>query len=291
MSLRFAAPFAKLDRAEEHLRELHQLPDAHMRRPDLIVGTIGYDPDTKRIYPRYRVQGVPHKALIVAGDVIHNLRSALDHAMWQLVRANGGQPKRKTDFPIYRTRRPVEIDGGVSPTTQRLVEAEQPFNAKPWEQPTTLPLAKLQHISNVDKHRTPIRGHHGIQNLVMTAGPRRTDGGRWEGRIVLGDMEDRGRAISLEPMPGSEGEVGGSAWYQIDVEYAETPVGAEAPYNFDGANIDRARPLHPDARRQAGGNHLARLLGFRWAGARARPIQGLAGTGTRTHVLRSSAWV
>jgi hypothetical protein len=233
MSLRFSGPFAKVDRADEHLRELHQLLDAHMRRPDLIVGTIGYDPDTYRYYPRYRVQGVPHKALVVAGDVIHNLRSALDHVIWQLVLANGGTPTRQTDFPIHLKRKPVRIVGGVSPTTQRLVEAVQPFNAETWEQPTTLPLAKLQHISNVDKHRTPIRGHHGIQDLVMTAGPRRTDGRRWEGRIVLGDVEERGRAITLVPMPGSEGEVGGSAWYQIDVEYAETPVANEAPYNFD----------------------------------------------------------
>jgi len=69
--------------------------------------------------------------------------------------------------------------------------------------------------------------------MVMTAGPPRKDGRRWEGRIVLGEVKDFRRAITLEPMPGSEGEVGGSAWYEIDVEYAEQSLPREEPYNYD----------------------------------------------------------
>lgn len=36
----------------------------------------------------------------IAGDAIHNARSALDHLAWQLVLANGGTPGRPTSFPL-----------------------------------------------------------------------------------------------------------------------------------------------------------------------------------------------
>ena len=232
-TLRFSGVFAKLDRADEHMRELRCLLDAHMRRPDLIRGIISYDPVDHKIYPRYRVQGLPHKLPVGAGDVIHNLRSALDHVVWQLVLANGGTPTYRTDLPIYTTRRPIVIAGGISPTTQRLIEAEQPFNAHQWEQQSRRPLAMLQYISNVDKHRTLLRGRHGVQDLIMTAGDQRPDGRRWEGRITLGDVSDRGTAIGLEPLPGSTGEVDGSAFYQVEIEYGQEPEGNEAPYNLD----------------------------------------------------------
>jgi alkanesulfonate monooxygenase SsuD/methylene tetrahydromethanopterin reductase-like flavin-dependent oxidoreductase (luciferase family) len=158
VKLRFGGPFAKLDRAEEHLAEFRRLLLDHLHRPDLIVGTIAYDPVTRRIYPRYRIQGVPYKVLVVIGDVIHNLRSALEQTVWQLVLANGGHPDHKTKLPIIthppepqkppkmpKPPKPLTIFGGASPTTMRLVEAIQPINAPDWQQSTTLPLAKLQY--------------------------------------------------------------------------------------------------------------------------------------------------
>jgi hypothetical protein len=35
------------------------------------------------------------------GDALYNLRSALDHLAWQLVRANGNTPDTRTGFPIF----------------------------------------------------------------------------------------------------------------------------------------------------------------------------------------------
>jgi len=40
--LRFTGVFAKVDRAEVHLLELRRLLEAHLRRPDLIAGRLGY---------------------------------------------------------------------------------------------------------------------------------------------------------------------------------------------------------------------------------------------------------
>jgi hypothetical protein len=47
-----------------------------------------------------RVKPVPDVIGAIIGDSVHNLRSALDHLMWQLVEAGGGTPDRHTYFPI-----------------------------------------------------------------------------------------------------------------------------------------------------------------------------------------------
>lgn len=41
---------------------------------------------------------------LIAGDCVHNLRSALDHLAVQLVIANGGAAGNKTSFPIWFRR-------------------------------------------------------------------------------------------------------------------------------------------------------------------------------------------
>ena len=37
---------------------------------------------------------------IILGEILYNLRSALDHLVWQLVLANGQTPGRHNEFPI-----------------------------------------------------------------------------------------------------------------------------------------------------------------------------------------------
>jgi len=43
----------------------------------------------------------------IVGDCLHNLRSALDHLAYQLVRVSGGTPNIHTQFPIAPTVRSV----------------------------------------------------------------------------------------------------------------------------------------------------------------------------------------
>jgi hypothetical protein len=222
---RFAGAYAKLDRAEEHLAELRRALEAHMRRPDLVVGTIAFNAETGRIVGNYRVQAVPPRVQAIAGDVIQNLRIALEYVIYQLVLAHGGQPTNQTKFPILKRRGTVTIVGGVGAATLAVVESVQPYNGEEWEYVPAHPLAQLQHMSNTDKHRTLIQGRHGLDQLVMGAGREGEDDRIWEARIVLGDLEDRGTKITLEALPGSGGGVSGSAWYTVWVEYAPPLVG------------------------------------------------------------------
>src|SRR6266704_671375 len=94
----------------------------------------------------------PPRVGVLCGDVVHSLRSALDHLANTLVVANGGTPMEGpggTQFPII-------VGGGatvkaapgpaISDAAQRILEEVQPQSA-------TDPLAILQHLSNIDKHR------------------------------------------------------------------------------------------------------------------------------------------
>lgn len=238
---RFAGAYAKLDRADEHLAELRRALEVHMRRPDLVVGTMAFHPASERGKPgrivhSYRVQAVPMRVQAIAGDVIQNLRIALEYVIWQLVLAHGGEPDHWTAMPIHTTPRAVRISGGVNAATQAVVESVQPCNGEEWEYVPDHPLAQLQYMSNTDKHRTLIQGRHGLDALVMGTGREGEDDRIWEARIVLGDLEDRGTKITLEALPGSEGGVSGSAWYTVWVEYAkpvEVPEGQEPPDHHD----------------------------------------------------------
>jgi hypothetical protein len=97
--------------------------------------------------------GPPPRIGVLCGDVVHNLRSALDHLANALVVANGGAPKEGsggTQFPIH-------VGGGVSvahrpgpgasASAMWILEKVQPGDI-------TDPLAVLNRLSNVDKHRT-----------------------------------------------------------------------------------------------------------------------------------------
>jgi hypothetical protein len=91
----------KIERANLHLRELVVLRDRFMQsRPYAILSK----PDAQPGFQSYYVTDLcrpPEEIALIAGDVIHNLRTALDHLAYQLVIANGGVPTTATCFPIH----------------------------------------------------------------------------------------------------------------------------------------------------------------------------------------------
>ena len=111
------------------------------------------------------------------GDIAQNLRSALDHVVWQLVLANGGTPKPGgggTQFPILaeETRHGSlavrTVAGGVSPAALKIIEAAQPYSTAA-DRYGSAP-AIVRHISNTDKHREPAVVHRVITGTVSWSG-------------------------------------------------------------------------------------------------------------------------
>lgn len=94
------------------------------------------------------------------GEVIHNLRSALDHIIWELVILTTGRPPvlpTKNQFPIFESKEGFNVRGidqflkCVRQDAVELIRSEQPYSTG---ENRKSPLWHLHELSNADKHRT-----------------------------------------------------------------------------------------------------------------------------------------
>lgn len=102
--------------------------------------------------------GIPTDLPLIAGEAAHQLRSALDHLVWQLVVANTGAVPTgtKSGFPIFKNEKGYDERAppmimGVSNAAAARIRAAQPFQAGgDAERALTWVLHEL---NNADKHR------------------------------------------------------------------------------------------------------------------------------------------
>jgi hypothetical protein len=91
---------------------------------------------------------------LLLGEAIHNLRASLDHAIY----AASSRSRHRAQYPIFIDAHEFDRKGlpmitVLPPSVRKLIEDAQPFNTNP-ERPRSEPLAFLNRLSNVDKHRT-----------------------------------------------------------------------------------------------------------------------------------------
>lgn len=96
---------------------------------------------------------LPDDLALLAGEVVYNLRSALDHAVYRLISKNRGQ----SQFPIFTDVCEFQVKGrpmikGVPSAICALIEERQPYKRLATA-PALDPLAVLNSFSNRDKHR------------------------------------------------------------------------------------------------------------------------------------------
>jgi len=92
----------KIERAKMHVVELDQRINAFANEKPYEIGAKPHRIPQIRHTTLYikSAKPVPEDLSVIIGDVVHNLRSALDHLAWQLVEAGGGSPSKDTFFPI-----------------------------------------------------------------------------------------------------------------------------------------------------------------------------------------------
>ena len=98
---------------------------------------------------------LPIEWAVIIGEIAYNLRSALDHLIWQLVIGNGKTPTTSNQFPIQlekakyddAVRRQLR---GVDTYSRRVIEDVQPYQDRSG---TGSLLWILHSICNIDKHR------------------------------------------------------------------------------------------------------------------------------------------
>jgi len=121
--------------------------------------SVNFNGDTGELIIRAKLRsGADPMWGIQVGEIVHNLRSALDHAVNQLVVPD---PKSKHQFPIFKDVTWFETDGikkflkGVSSKAVDLIRSEQPFPQKDGGtgEGERSPLRHLKELSDADKHR------------------------------------------------------------------------------------------------------------------------------------------
>lgn len=218
---------AKVDRAFEHLGVLEREIPASFAQDDPY--TIRFDPIDQQT-GWCDVVLVPDKTPrsllgVLLGDVVHNLRCALDYIVTALAGASNTPLTRQHQFPTYtdpqRYRTKVGTTQGADPSgplrgiTVGLAEIEQlqPYHHQ--SDPRNDPLWHLNQFSNADKHRQ-------ITNfLAVPGGSLRVFG---EGNVNL---------IQKSPVPQIQN-------WSPDQEYVICRLHFAAPYP---SNLRTAGPV------------------------------------------------
>jgi hypothetical protein len=150
---RLKGPRAKVERAKEHLHELEAAVVAFFdTRPYEVLPEEDAE-SGQRLYKVTKADAPPDSLPLIAGDVVHNARAALDHLVWQLVEANGTTPSKADGFPVNESARAFESGGiakvkaRISKDAVKIVRALKPYkggNDALW---------RLHHLDIADKHR------------------------------------------------------------------------------------------------------------------------------------------
>lgn len=225
MAADFGDAYAKLDRADTHLAELRGHVLDHMRRTDLVTGTVVFDPAIRTLDKSgLRVQPVPSIISVVAGDVVHNLHSALDYTANQLVFANERTPTKGahgTRLPIYvdapKPRTWREATSDFDPAATEVIRRWQPYLVPVWDDH---PLAVLLHLSNLDKHRALARGRHGLNDMLFWTGEGEPPAA-WAADVSMGDADENGANIVFHPTPNSPSNMHGDTSYWLNIEHGD----------------------------------------------------------------------
>lgn len=143
--------FARVSRAEEHLADFVRRVS---RRGEEQLNAITYDMNPND--PQQVIVNKPQLPMdfsfsILVGEIIYNLRAALDYFVFELAALDSGCMIEGTQFPLEHKKRGFKwcvkqgwLDG-INAVHVAAIERLQPYNGNDW----TL---ALKHLSNPDKH-------------------------------------------------------------------------------------------------------------------------------------------
>ena len=156
--------WTKLDHAKQHIHALRHEIERASGAPDPnsipIPLSRQYEPtEGGVIYRIDRVIQLGDDWPLIVGDAIHDLRSALDHLMWQLAIVYlGRQPKKaewnNIQFPEVRNLK--DFNGNRFLKYVRPIDVDRLKPLQPYKRVgrgQLHPLPKLIRLSNIDKHR------------------------------------------------------------------------------------------------------------------------------------------
>jgi hypothetical protein len=164
----FESAGLKVKRAEKHIADLKAASDTFIQRHPHTL-RIRNDTDTGilTVEVHFR-EAIPTDISLISGDAIHNLRTALDHATWELIGIDGGTRGRQTAFPAGGTQGDYESTCNKIETprgdTKKFLIALAAFPGGMGQK-----LYGLNRLDNADKHTvlTPVAGVASVGHLKV----------------------------------------------------------------------------------------------------------------------------
>lgn len=165
---------AKVERAKMHIDDLTRSiknttePDITIVRQGHLKGHGPVAPDGSIVDEIIIEPRDPTTWSTMIGDVVGNLRSALDHVAWALTQRHIQEAsitltevqERRITFPLGNDPKGFSVNYGIPPTAKSVIESFQPYNSPKW--PELELLGVLDKLSRIDKHRLIIA----IERLV-----------------------------------------------------------------------------------------------------------------------------
>jgi hypothetical protein len=165
---RLALIRVKVERAKEHVRDLEIEVRSFLVANPYVVEFKRDAQTGEAIHYVISVRETPITMTAIIGDVLHNLRSALDHLAYQLVIVSGATPSKQTYFPIsddatkYKVEAPGKITG-MSKTAVKAIDAIKPYKGGDDM------LWRLHRLNIIDKHRALITVGSALRSLNIGA--------------------------------------------------------------------------------------------------------------------------
>lgn len=178
-----ADAYLRIDRAREHLEELkrHIAGYIEANEASSLIKVEGHT--VSAIWPPQP----PPMFGVRAGEIVYNLRAALDYLVYRLASLDAGKIIETTQFPIEDTpegfkRRRSRFLRGVNKAHVAAIEEFQPYKGVDW-------IWILRDLSNVDKHRAVHLAGYQSAGLV---------------RANIGGTEEQAKAFGGFRVPGDD---------------------------------------------------------------------------------------
>ena len=144
----------KIERANKHIRELQAAILAFNATNPHEISAKRDSQMRKLIYYILRAEPVPVEIAMISGDILHNLRSALDHLAYQLfmVGTGGVGDPRHVYFPIFDDAAKYKTGAGGKVKGMRQDAVDAIDAIKPYKGGNDT-LWRLHKLDNIDKHR------------------------------------------------------------------------------------------------------------------------------------------
>ena len=161
----------KMYRARDHHLELRDaLVRYYASKPIEFIESPDCTPERPSVIVREKAQ-VPQRFALMFGDSIQCQRSCLDYLVHELVEFAGARHHNQNQFPIavdkkaYKDKLRAHYLDGVDPGAIAVIESLQPYHSA---QPLSDPLAAMDKLTNINKHRRILLTQFVSSNIAPT---------------------------------------------------------------------------------------------------------------------------